>query len=252
MDSKPRILLLDIETLPSTVYTWGAKAPPWISASMLAEEAHMACAAWKWLDEPKVYVSRMRRREGELPDMPIIRSLARAWDKADAIVAQNGDKFDLRWIKARMLKAGMPPPKPVVQIDTLKIIRKNFSEFAVFSASLGYVAQFLGLGEKIKTDFDLWKGVMAGDRDAMDAMVKYNVHDVRLLEKVYKRIAPYAATQLNQALFTPGVCPLCGEKALEKRGYAYSKARVQQRFVCMDCGKWSQAPLPKPQPKVAR
>jgi hypothetical protein len=200
----------------------------------------MACAAWKWLGEKEVYTARMNKRAA-LPDMPIIKALVKAWSQADAIVAQNGDRFDIKWVKARMLKAGLLPPKPVIQIDTLKIIKKNFSEFAVFSASLGYVAEFLGLGKKIKTDFDLWKDVIADKPGALDAMVKYNVQDVHLLEKVYLKVRAYDNSLLNYNLFSEDrVCPTCGDRGLQARGYAYTKTQKLQRFVCTAelCGRW--------------
>lgn len=251
--SKPRILLLDIETVPSTVFAWGAKVPSgWISSNMLVEEANIACAAWKWLGEPRVYTAKMNQRL-ELPDLPIVKALAAVWAKADAIVAQNGDGFDLKWIKARMVKAGLPPPPPVVQIDTLKIIRQNFSNYATFSAKLDDVAKFLGLGSKIKVDFDLWREVKKGNPAALSQMLRYNVHDVKLLEKVYKRIRPYTPAKINRALFDERpVCPSCGENALQARGYAFSRARKAQRFACTSCGAWSQQPIKKPSPRVVR
>lgn len=251
--SEPRILLLDIETLPSLVFAWGAKVySGWINSDMLVEEAHMACAAWKWLGEHEVHTARMKLRS-DPPDLPIIKALAKVWGEADAIVAQNGDAFDVKWIKARMLKVGLPPPPPVVQIDTLKIIRQNFSNHATFSAKLDNIARFLNLGKKIKVDFELWKDVRAGDSEALDRMVEYNVHDVKLLEKVYNKIKPYASAKINRALFSDRpVCPSCGEDSLQARGFAFTRARKHQRFACTACGAWSQQPIKKPSPRVVR
>lgn len=235
----PRVLILDIETMPATVFTWNSMPPKFISPDNLVTEAHMACAAWKWLGEKEVFAARMDRTK-DLPDRPIIKALAKALGEADAVVAQNGDQFDLTWIRARMLKAGFPPPPPVIQIDTKKIARKQFGYHGLFSAKLDYLGEFLGVGKKLKVDFDLWREVMSGDPDALERMVKYNVHDVRLLEKIYLLLRAYEPAKLNANLFGDSrVCPQpkCGGK-LQSRGYAYTRTQKLQRFACTTCGHW--------------
>ena len=66
--------------------------------------------------------------------------------------------------------------------STLKLSR---SKFKFNSNKLDYIAKYLGMGEKIKTEFGLWKDIVLNkDKDAMAKMVKYCQQDVRLLEKV--------------------------------------------------------------------
>ncbi len=239
--SEPKVLILDIETCPAKVFVWNSRPPKFISPDNLIAEAHMACAAWKWLGEPDVFVARMDLK-AEMPDLKVVKALAKALSNADAVVAQNGDSFDLTWIRARMLKAGLPPPPPVIQIDTKKIARKQFGYHGLFSAKLDYLGQFLGVGKKVKVDFDLWREVMAGDADALERMVKYNVHDVRLLEKIYLVLRAYEPAKLNANLFTDEkVCPQpkCGG-GLQKRGFAYTKTQKLQRYACTTCGHWAR------------
>ena len=47
------------------------------------------------------------------------------------------------------------------------------------------MAQSLGLGCKIKTDLDVWKKCMVGDKNALLYLEKYNQKDVVLLEQIY-------------------------------------------------------------------
>src|SRR5689334_3384094 len=190
--------------------------PKFISPDNLLSEAHIACAGWKWLGEDEIHVERMDL-SAKQPDKGIVKAMAKVFADADAVVAQNGDSFDMTWIRARMLKAGLPPPKPIQQIDTKKIVRKQFGYHGIFSAKLDYIGQFLDLGRKQKVDFDLWREVAAGSKAALDRMVKYMVGDLKLLEKVYLTVRPYEPAKLNQNHFSDEVvCPACGIAALKK------------------------------------
>lgn len=236
---EPKILLLDVETMPATVYVWNSMPPKFISPDNLVSEAHMACAGWKWLGESEVYVAKMNLAL-DMPDLPIVKALAKALAEADAVVAQNGDSFDMTWIRARMLKAGLPPPPAIIQIDTKKILRKQFGYHGLFSAKLDYIGQFLDLGRKEKVDFDLWRDVKAGVPGALDRMVRYMIRDIKLLEKVYLTVRAYEPAKLNANLFSEGrVCPQpkCKGK-LQSRGYAFTRTQKLQRFVCTTCGHW--------------
>jgi predicted RNA-binding Zn-ribbon protein involved in translation (DUF1610 family) len=85
---------------------------------------------------------------------------------------------------------------------------------------------------------------MKGDRKAWRQMVKYCKHDVKLLEKLYIMIRPYVSNHPNYNLYqgvVNEICPNCGEKELERRGFDYTSQGKYQRYVCKQCGKWSRA-----------
>ena len=89
-------------------------------------------------------------------------------DEADIIIAHNGDRFDLRKIKARFLSNGIMPPMPYKTIDTLKVARK---EFALTSNKQDYITKLLGVQEKLDTDFQLWVDCMDGYIDALKRII---------------------------------------------------------------------------------
>jgi len=72
------------------------------------------------------------------------------------------------------------------QFDTLKVAKKKF----LFNSNkLDYISEFLGFGNKIKTDMSLWdKIILHKDNEAMIKMVEYCDMDVELLEKVYNKL----------------------------------------------------------------
>ena len=83
-------------------------------------------------------------------------------------------------------------------IDTLKMARAGFK---FNSNKLDYMGDYLGLGQKIKTEFNLWKDITLKNCPiAMNKMVKYCKRDVTLLEEVYNKLQPYCLeiVQSNQ------------------------------------------------------
>ena len=250
MSEAPRILLLDIETLPNVVTSWGLKVDGWLDHANIVQERTIICAAWKWLGSPTVHSEPAGK--GKVPDLPILRKLHGAMSDADGIVAHNGDRFDLPWIRTRMLLTDLEPPPPVPTIDTFKIAKARFH---FNSNRLDYLGKYLGVGRKLKTDFGLWLDAMKGDRKAIERMSEYNREDVRLLERVFLKLRPHVPAKVNAALWGKAdpkelpECPTCGESALHARGIQRSRVNQSQRFQCKACGAWSSRPTNS---KVAR
>jgi hypothetical protein len=71
-------------------------------------------------------------------------------------------------------------------------------------------------------------------------MVTYCANDVRLLEKVYKRMLPFMNGHPNRNYYdeTTGSCPKCGSKELQKRGFSFKIGGKVQRYQCTRCGGW--------------
>lgn len=237
-----KILLLDIETAPSKSYIWGL----WqeiTNYGMIERDWYILCWAAKWLDEKKIYTSA-------LPDFPdykkhpehdihVLMKLWKLLDEADIVIAHNGINFDRKKINARFIINGINPPSPYRMIDTLDVCRK---EFAFTSNKLADVAQFLGIGKKLETGgFQLWKDCLAGIQKAWATMVKYNVNDTILLEKVYLKLRPYILLHPNMGVdVDKPVCPKCASDSLVFRGYKTTNAGKYKQFCCNACGGWGR------------
>ncbi len=132
-------------------------------------------------------------------------------NSATELVGHNGDKFDLAWIRTRCLFHGIPMFPNYITIDTLKIAR---SKFRFNSNRLNYIADFLGIGQKIKTEFNLWKDILLHkDKKAMEDMLKYCKKDVILLEKVFKHLNTHIPSKSHYGVLYGGLrasCPECG------------------------------------------
>ena len=245
LNREPKILLWDVENTHNIVATFGM----WnvnITHKQILQEWFMLCAAWKWLGEKKISsVSLLddipRFKKDFTDDYFVIKTLHGVLSEADAIVAHNGDKFDLRKFNARAVKHGLKPIPKMVTIDTLKIAKQHFN----FNHNkLDYLGHYLGVGQKIDTDIELWLDCLKGDVNAIKKMVVYNKGDITLLENVFRILAPYAEAKLNfNHFFGEGhVCPTCGSEDLQRRGFRLTRVSKFQRFQCNSCGAWSSAP----------
>jgi DNA polymerase elongation subunit (family B)/predicted RNA-binding Zn-ribbon protein involved in translation (DUF1610 family) len=230
-----KILLLDIETSPHSVYAWGLFKQN-ISLSQVKDTSRVLCSAYKWLGERKTNFT------SEWTDGVdgMLEKMYNVIEEADAIVTYNGNRFDLPTLNKEFLLTGYRPPAPYKSVDLYRTVKNKF-RFA--SNKLDHVAQQLGLGSK--TDhygFQMWLDVMDGNKKAQKLMETYNKQDVVLLEKVYDIVLPWIANHPNRSHHSgSAVCPNCGSKSLQHRGFAITAVGRQQRYQCQDCGKWSKA-----------
>ena len=179
-------LIFDIETSPNIVFSWAIGGRCYLSMDNIIQERAIICISWKWEDEDQVYSLSWNKGD----DKAMLEDFAKVMNSADVLVTHNGDNFDIRWVRARCMFHGIKISPKFNSIDTLKLAR---AQFRLNSNKLNYIAQFLGLGSKIETSYNLWKEICLNhDQDALDKMVKYCENDVVLLEKVYKSLREYS------------------------------------------------------------
>lgn len=229
--------MFDIETAPMLAYIWSSNEQ-WIPIDRLTHESFIIAWAAKWLDTKGMYSDVLTSQEAiDQDDSRIVESLAEMVREADVIIAHNVNGFDLPVLNARVLQLGLEPLGPVRTLDTLKLARSNFK---LLSNKLDYLGTILGIGNKIHTSFDLWRRCYYGDEEALAQMSRYNVQDVRLLEKVFHAIKPHVRElpRLMDARADITACPSCGGSALIKRGVHRTQACNYQRYQCTECHRY--------------
>lgn len=238
----PAILIYDIESAPALAYVWGAYDQNILSVK---EHWYILCFGYRWLGEKgrKVHVVDLEEEQKKGParrtdsDLYVAERLQALFDRADIVVAHNGDKFDQRKASSRFLYHGLQPPSPYQQVDTLKIARR---EFANFQNGLDPLGEYLDLGKKMPTGgFGLWLGCMNGDPTMWRKMRQYVRRDVLLLESLYKRLLPWSGRPGKPANPNMGhwsddeVCSLCGRKGtLIRRGVHRTTVSEFQTVQC--------------------
>lgn len=231
-----KILLIDIETAPNTVYVWGLYKPI-IGLNQIVRTGRVMCFAAKW------YGNDVTGFHSEVGGKKAHEKMVKyAWqylNEADAVIHYNGSSFDVPTLNKEFLKLGLAPPAPYQQIDLLKVARKQF-RFA--SNKLDHLLKELELGGKVEhRGFELWVECMNGDLDAWEEMEAYNRGDITGLEPLYERMLPWITTHPNVALygsFGASVCTNCGSEKLQRRGFHRTRTQAYRRLQCQACGTW--------------
>jgi|ERR1700722_3512333 len=244
--TKAKILVIDIETAPLELYAWGI----WdVNASLdqIKTDWTILSYAAKWLGKKKVYYADTGGRgvKKVRDDKPLMRGLRDLLDEADIVVAQNGKKFDMRKINARLIQHGLKPPSPYRVIDTMLIARKYF---AFTSQKLKYTSEMLGVPPKDEHEefpgFKLWLACLADVKAAWRVMKRYNRQDILSTEHVYLKLRPWMENHPNLGVYsmsTTPVCPNCASAQLVSNGMRVNKQQGAYRRVhCLSCGAWSR------------
>lgn len=235
-----KILFLDIETAPKIAYVWQFwKAN--IGPKQVIDHGHIMSFSALFNDEDDCIYEENRAND----DSDITKSLIRLLDDADIVVGHNVDKFDCATINGRALVLGVKPPSPYKIVDTYQVAKKKFK---FESNSLEYLAGVLKCDhQKLEhakfPGWLLWLECLKGNEEAWKEMRQYNIVDTYTVRDVYMKMRPWIEQHPNLGVYAEGnepVCPKCGSKHLQRRGFSYTQVSKFQRFVCVDCGGWSR------------
>jgi uncharacterized protein YprB with RNaseH-like and TPR domain len=181
----PRLMYLDIETSPNIGFFWQSGYKLNIGYENIIHERAVICICWKWQGEDKVH--SLHWNNG--CDKELLKNFVEELDKADLVVGHNIQRFDLPWIFGRCVKHKISIDTSFKKEDTLTMARNMFK---FNSNRLDYIANYLGVGGKTSTSYDLWKDiVLKNDKKAMKTIIEYCCNDVEILEKVHKRLCQY-------------------------------------------------------------
>ena len=181
-----KALFFDIETSYNIGKFWRTGYNLSIHPTDIIKERAIICVSYKWNDSEEVHSIEWDENQC---DKVILEQFIPVMNQADVIVAHNGDRFDMKWIRTRALKHGLEMHSKYNTIDTLKTARRLFN---FNSNKLDYISEYLGFGNKLKTDLGLWDDIILRRcPEAMNRMLDYCDKDVVLLEQVYKKLVRY-------------------------------------------------------------
>jgi len=237
LQTKRRRLFFDIETSPNIGLFWEAGYKKNITTDNIIRERAIICICYKWEDEKEVYSLQWDSKQC---DKTMLKKFIEVANTSNEMVGHNGDKFDLAWIRTRCLFHHIEMFPTYVTIDTLKIAR---SKFRFQSNRLNYIAEYLGLGNKIKTEFNLWKDILLNkDKIAMEKMIKYCKKDVTLLEQVFKALRGHMTAKTHYGVVfgqDRGSCPECGSDDLIRNNQVVTATGLTRiQYKCKTCNHY--------------
>lgn len=226
-----KILTFDIETAPAKSYHWGMYKVN-IGVEQNIEPGHMLCFAAKWLGKPEV-ISYSLWEHGLEGMLKAARDLI---EEADAIVTKNGEKFDLPTLNNELAKANIPPPPPTTHIDLEKVARKNFR---FLCNKLEFIAQYFGVGKKVQHEgFPLWRKCLEGHEPSQRKMVRYCKGDVRVTERVYKKMRAFMPNHPHMGFTPKKQCGACGSHHVHVSKWRRTRTMRIQQLHCQSCGSY--------------
>ena len=252
IDKKLKIMYLDIETTPNLEGTWDLYMDHRPYQALLKEKSILS-VAWKWEGEKDCQVvsvldSKRRFKKDPWDDFIVCKRLRQHMIDADIIIAHNGDKFDIRFINARLAANNM---RPLPQLCTLDTYREAKRALNLNCYRLDYLGWKLLGRRKIKMDMDNWINIINPWSPVelrtkwMEDMITYNINDVHLLQEIYKYLdlhfncmPPILSVTAADGLCCPQAG--CGSTNYREQGYYTPKngTRAYKRYECKDCGRW--------------
>ena len=233
---KYKRLFLDLETSPNIVYSWRLGAKVFLDHQNMIHERAIICACWKWEGQTTVHHLSW---DANHSDKTLLQHLVPVLDAADEIVAHYGSRFDIPWVKTRCMLHQIPCGWEYKVVDTCTEARLRFY---LNSTRLDYIAKFLGREGKIQTDFSWWLAVLNDSPGALTCMVRYCQQDVRELEAVYHRLAPYIKGRSHRGVAEGGSrwqCPHCGSEHVRLNKTRPTAAGILQHWMnCQDCHRY--------------
>lgn len=243
---KPKILFYDCETKPLQAWVWSTGKQFVSHKQLVADYSRygIICITYCWNDGKPAKCIDWGYEEQDTGK--VIQEFDSIVKQADFCIGKNNINFDVKMINAARMFADLPglPEWTRQQDDLEKQMRKYFR---MPSQSLDYISNQLGLGGKIKMEFQDWIDICEKNSNGIKAlkkMIKYgkkDVEDTRFLwEKLSKHFEPRFNLSKHNEYHTSG-CKHCGSLDLAPDGSTLlpSTGERVKKYRCRTCGKYA-------------
>lgn len=123
-------------------------------------------------------------------DRDLVAAILACLEQADIIIAHNGLRFDVSFLRTRAVIHDLPPVNFQKIIDPLQLARQLFR----FPGNSLKSIQNTLLTPSKKTELipEVWqRATMNGDKDAMDEIAEHCLYDVEVLEEIVFKLRGY-------------------------------------------------------------
>jgi DNA polymerase elongation subunit (family B) len=227
-------LFFDIETSPMIVYSWRVGHNLNLTTENIIQDWKIMCISYKWEGQDTV---RTLYWDENKCDKALLEKFIKVAESADELIAHNGDRFDLPKIRTKCIYHRIPMFPDFKSLDTLKKARSGFK---FNSNRLGYIAEYLGVGEKLETNgFQLWKDCYEQVPGALETLGRYCERDVIILEDVYKVMRNYMKQNTHVGVHIGNdkySCKSCGkEEVFLLKSVVTPAGTIKRKMKCKGC-----------------
>lgn len=242
---KAKILFYDIETSPLKAYIWGLGKQVVRHNQLDKEHAQygIICITYCWNDDKQAQCISWDYDKQDSKE--VIKQFDKIIKQADFTIGKNNKRFDEKMINAvRMLK-GLPGlPEWTKCSDDLEQQMRRY--FRLPSQSLDYISDQLGLGGKIKMEFQDWIDIVEKNKNgkkSLAKMIKYGKKDVEDTRTIWNKLVQHFDPKFNYGVFKHGshtsACKRCGSTDIRPNGSFMSGSVRRQKFQCKDCRQYA-------------
>lgn len=123
-------------------------------------------------------------------DKKILKQLIKDLYKYDIIMTYYGTKYDIPFIRTRAMswKLDFPVFGIVKHKDVYYMVR---NKMCLHRNSLESACAILGISGKNHIKGNYWMRAIVGNKEALDYVMSHNIKDVKILEKLHKRLELY-------------------------------------------------------------
>jgi hypothetical protein len=187
--------------------------------------------------KPKFFAWEFNTKTKTGDDSDVVRNIVEIVNKADIVVGQNSDSFDIKVLQERAKLLRLPPVTIDFSIDTLKNSRRSFR---TISHSLDARSKQYKLGGKHRMYRDDWIDIVEGKVSVLDKMIPYGLKDVKDDDKILWLDLPYynfskaivsKILRLIEWGKTSDKCPHC-EKTKHKKFDVFKRGKY---LHCNNC-----------------
>lgn len=234
---QPR-LYFDFETSPMLVEVYRFYEPEVIR---IRSHIQIISVSWSWEGEDEIYHMALPDFPGhragleKINDRALVKAFRKIIDGAEEVVAHNGQNFDFKVWRTRLLKHGLDPMHNVREIDTKRWAKK----FYFANNKQDNISREVGTPEKIEHSKGMhYRCYELNDPEAWAENKEYNNRDVEGLKANAKKMAPYIPVIGASKKI---VCrnELCRSLNLKRDKYWEVAAGWRIQFVCRDCGRYT-------------
>ena len=233
-------LFYDIETSFCQGHFWKPGYNQTVLPSQILKQAQIICISWKWEGDDVIHHADWGLKKQ--CDKSLLKKFIKELNKADEIVAYNGDRFDIKWIRTRAVFHGLEMRNHYNSIDTLKLCK---SYLRLPSNTLAEACKYFNLVQKKDPGgMQTWTDIVFDkSKEALDRMIDYCDGDIDSLEALFEKLKPYVKHKINYAVLKGQEkfhCPECGKLGYLNKTYTTAAGTIQHYMRCSDyptCGK---------------
>lgn len=243
--NKPKILFYDIETSPLAAWVWRPGKQVVRHGQLMKGHSRygIICITYCFDDgKPAKVIDWGFKEQSTAHVVREFDAVVRKYNP-DVIIGKNSDRFDNKHLNSVRMYEGLAAfPEFMERTDDLEKQMRKY--FYLPSYALDYFSAELGLGGKIKMEFNDWIKIVTKDKKdgekALKKMCRYGKKDIVDTRALWNYCSAHFKPKLNAAtLLGELACTNCGSRDICKNGTRTLGKTLYQQFHCKEHGGYA-------------